>query len=83
MTPDLTSDDLTLLRAALAGPVLDDDPETMGRCLRLSALHLLQRSGPVAAANGWRGSPHAFFLTREGWALMKAQRATAAVRRSA
>lgn len=83
MTPVLTSEELKLLRAALAGPLVDHDPETLGLCLRLCALRLLQRAGAVAAANGWRGSSHAFFLTREGWALMKADRATAAVRRSA
>jgi hypothetical protein len=33
-------------------------------------------------ANGWRGSPHAFILTREGWRLLKAERLRAPVRRA-
>jgi hypothetical protein len=46
----------------------------MRLCVRLCARRLMQRAGSLAAANGWRGSPHAFVLTREGWALLKTQR---------
>ena len=83
MTPVLASDELKLLRAALAGPVFDHDLQTLELCLKLSALRLLQRAGATAAANGWRGPSNAFFLTREGWALLKSERATASMRRSA
>lgn len=72
--PDLPRDELNLLRAALDAPLLDGDPVQVGLCLRLCGRRLLQRAGAAAQANGWRGSPHAFVLTREGWALLKAER---------
>jgi hypothetical protein len=53
----------------------------MGLCLRLCGLHLMQRAGAAAIANGWRGSPHAFVLSREGWNLVKAERQRAPIRR--
>ena len=71
-----------LLKAALDGPLLDHDPAQVGLCLRLCGRSLLQRAGSVAQANGWRGSPHAFVLTREGWALLKAERRRKPVRRA-
>jgi hypothetical protein len=71
---ELSSDEQDLLSSALAGPLLDLDPAHLGLCLRLCGRRLLQRAGAVAQANGWRGSPHAFVLTREGWALLKAER---------
>ena len=71
---DLPQDERKLLRAALDGPLLDRDPAQVGLCLRLCGRRLLQRAGLTAQANGWRGSPHAFVLTREGWALLKAER---------
>jgi hypothetical protein len=71
---DLPTDELELLRAALHGPLLDRDPAQVGLCLRLCGRKLLQRAGLAAQANGWRGSPHAFVLTHEGWGLLKAER---------
>ena len=71
---DLPQEERKLLNAALAGPLLEPDPATVGLCLRLCGRRLLQRAGATAQANGWRGSPHAFVLTREGWALLKADR---------
>jgi hypothetical protein len=50
-------------------------------CLRLCGRRLLQRAGTAALANGWQGSPHAFVLTREGWAYLKAERRRAPIRR--
>ena len=78
----LTAGERALLNQALEGPLTDCDPVVLGVCLKLCGLKLLQRAGTVAVANGWRGSPHAFFLTREGWALMKAERGVAPVRRA-
>lgn len=72
----------SLLREAIDGPLTDRDPMALGLCLKLCGLKLLQRAGTAAAANGWRGSPHAFFLTREGWALLKAERGVSPVRRA-
>lgn len=63
-----------LLMAALEGPLLDRDPAQVGLCLRLCGRRLLQRAGAAAMTNGWRGSPHAFVLTRQGWAYLKAER---------
>jgi len=85
MTPvqGLSPDERALLKEALSGPLIDRDPASLGVGLKLCGLRLLQRAGTVAIANGWRGSPHAFFLTREGWVLMKAERRGAPVRRSA
>jgi len=84
MTPmsGLTPEERALLRAALEGPLVDRDPVAIGLCIKLSALKLLQRAGGVAAANGWRGSPNAFFLTRDGWALLKAERSGPPIRRA-
>jgi hypothetical protein len=79
---DLTADERALLRAALHGPLMDRDPIVLGLCLRLCGRRLLQRAGAAAAANGWRGSPHAFVLTRDGWTLMKAERARGPLRQT-
>lgn len=78
----LTAEERSLLREAMDGPLVDRDPVALGLCLKLCGLKLLQRAGSVAAANGWRGTPHAFFLTREGWALMKAERRGPPIRRA-
>jgi hypothetical protein len=78
---DLPPDEHKLLQAALDGPLLDRDPAQVGLCLRLCGRRLLQRAGVAAQANGWRGSPHAFMLTREGWALLKAERRGRPMRR--
>jgi len=84
MTPThgLTPDERALLREAVNGPLVERDPMSLGLCLRLCGMKLLQRAGSLAAANGWRGSPHAFFLTREGWTLVKAERTRQPVRRA-
>jgi len=79
---DLTPDERAVLMAALHEPLLDRDPLVMGLCLRLCGRHLLQRAGGMAMANGWRGSPHAFVLTRAGWALVKAERHRGPIRRA-
>lgn len=71
---DLTADERALLIAALDGPLLDRGSTMLGLCLRLCGRRLLQRAGAAAAINGWRGSPHAFVLTREGWRLLMAER---------
>jgi hypothetical protein len=80
--PALPPEEHNLLRAALDGPLLDRDPIQVGLCLRLCGRRLLQRAGAAALANGWRGSPHAFVLTREGWALLKAERQRRPLRRA-
>jgi hypothetical protein len=72
--PELSPDERALLGSALTAPILDRDPVVLGLCLRLCGRRLLQRAGSTAAVNGWRGSPHAFVLTREGWAMLKAER---------
>jgi len=84
MTPSngLSPEELELLRAAIDGPLVDRDPISLGLCLKLCGLKLLQRAGAAAVTNGWRGSPHAFFLTRDGWALIKAERLRPPVRRA-
>jgi len=79
---DLSSAERDVLMAALHGPLIDRDPLIMGLCLRLCGRHLLQRAGSMAMANGWRGSPHAFVLTRAGWALVKAERGRMPIRRA-
>jgi hypothetical protein len=79
---DLPQDERQLLRAALDGPLLDRDPIQVALCLRLCGRRLLQRAGLAAQANGWRGSPHAFVLTRQGWALIKAERRHGPMRRT-
>jgi len=71
--PGLSVEERNLIRAALDGPLLDGDPGQVALCLRLCGRRLLQRAGAAALANGWLGSPHAFVLTREGWALLKAE----------
>lgn len=78
---ELSPDERALLGQALNAPILDRDPVVLGLCLRLCGRRLLQRAGAMATANGWRGSPHAFVLTREGWAVLKAER-RAPVRRA-
>jgi hypothetical protein len=79
---DLPESERNLLTAALDGPLLDRDPTQVGLCLRLCGRRLLQRAGPAAQANGWRGSPHAFVLTQEGWRLLKAERRRRPMRRT-
>lgn len=80
---ELTSEERAVLMSALDAPLLDRDPVVLGLCLRLCGRRLLQRAGTAAAANGWRGSPHAFVLTREGWTVLKAERRFGPLRRSA
>jgi hypothetical protein len=77
----LTPDERDILVAALNAPLFDRDPNVMGLCLRLCGRQLLQRAGGMAAANGWRDSPHAFVLTRQGWSLLKTERRHAPIRR--
>jgi len=77
---DLTADERALLHQALHTPLVERDPIVLGLCLRLCGRRLLQRAGSAAAANGWRGSPHAFVLTREGWCFVKADRARSPLR---
>jgi hypothetical protein len=79
---ELPAEERTLLNAALDGPLVERDPVVVGLCLRLCGRRLLQRAGVAAQANGWRGSPHAFVLTREGWALLKAERRRRPMRRA-
>lgn len=79
----LTADERQLLREAMEGPLEDRDPVALGMCLKLCGLKLLQRAGAAATLNGWRGSPNAFFLTRDGWALIKADRGHAPLWRTA
>ncbi|MGZ6015529.1 MAG: hypothetical protein ACXWKO_05370 [Phenylobacterium sp.] len=79
---DLTLDERDILLAALRGPLFERDPMVMGLCLRLCGRKLLQRAGGVAVANGWRGSPHAFVLTRDGWNLVNAARRRMPIRRA-
>jgi len=81
-TPELTPDERAILLAALREPQFDRDPAVMGLCLRLCGRKLLQRAGGLAVANGWRGSPHAFVLTRDGWSLVNAERRRLPVRRA-
>lgn len=79
---DIGSDELRILKAALDSPLVDRDPTTVALCLRLCGRRLLQRAGTAAQANGWQGSPHAFVLTREGWAFLKAERSRPPIRRA-
>ena len=79
---DLTADERALLHEALSGPLVDHDPVSLGLCLRLCGRRLLQRAGSAAAANGWRGSPHAFVLTRDGWRFVKAERRRSPLRQT-
>jgi hypothetical protein len=71
---ELSPEERKLLESALEAPLTDPEPAQVGLCLRLCGRRLLQRAGAAAQANGWRGSPHAFVLTRDGWALLKAER---------
>ncbi|THD62998.1 hypothetical protein [Phenylobacterium sp.] len=80
--PDLTETERKVLLEALRAPVFDNDPAVMGACLRLCGRRLLQRAGGASAANGWRGSLHAFVLTRDGWNLLKAERGGMPIRRA-
>lgn len=79
---DLSAEERVLLRKAMDRPLEDRDPTTLGLCLRLCGRRLLQRAGSAAAANGWRGSPHAFVLTREGWCFVKAAHLRGPLRRA-
>jgi hypothetical protein len=79
---DLSPDERNILLAALRAPLFDRDPAVMGLCLRLCGRKLLQRAGGVAVVNGWRGSPHAFVLTRQGWSLVNAERRRGPIRRA-
>jgi len=79
---ELSPEELALLRLALDAPVTDRRPTVIHLCLRLCGRRLLQRAGGIACANGWRGSPHAFVLTQEGWALLKAERRRTPLRRT-
>ena len=79
---DLTPDERKILLSALRAPLFDRDLAVMGLCLRLCGRKLLQRAGGVTIANGWRGSSHAFVLTREGWRLVNAERRRLPVRRA-
>lgn len=79
---DLSVDERELLMAAVDGPLVDRDPVFLGLCLRLCGRRLLQRAGSAAAANGWRGSPHAFVLTRDGWRFIKIERQRRPLRRT-
>ena len=80
--PELSPEERGILLAALSAPLEDGDTVRQGLYLRLCGRRLLQRAGAVSMANGWRGSPHAFILTREGWRLLKAERRRAPVRRA-
>jgi hypothetical protein len=79
---ELSAPERNVLLAALNEPLFDADAMVMGLCLRLCGLGLMQRAGGTAAANGWRGSPHAFMLTRAGWSLLKSERRGAPIRRA-
>lgn len=72
--PGLTAEDLSLLNEALNGPLTHLDTAGQEVCMKLCGLKLLQRAGGVAAANGWKGPPHVFFLTRDGWSVVKDER---------
>ncbi|HXA38491.1 MAG TPA: hypothetical protein VNW53_05780 [Phenylobacterium sp.] len=79
---ELSAPERDVLLAALHEPLFDRDPMVMGLCLRLCGRHLMQRAGGAAIANGWRGSPYAFVLSREGWNLVKSGRLRAPIRRA-
>ncbi|MDB5449669.1 MAG: hypothetical protein JWQ52_797 [Phenylobacterium sp.] len=79
---DLPPDEREVLKSALDRPLAERDPVTVGLCLRLCGRRLLQRAGAAAQANGWDGSPHAFVLTREGWAYLKAEHRRAPLQRA-
>lgn len=71
---ELSADELQILEMALDRPVSDPEPELRRLCINLQARRLLQPAGSVSLANGWRGSPHAFVLSRDGWNQIKASR---------
>jgi hypothetical protein len=79
---DLPPDEREVLMAALDGPLEGQNPVVVGLCLRLCGRRLLQRAGVASQANGWRGSPHAFVLSREGWEYVKAERRRSPIRRA-
>jgi hypothetical protein len=79
---ELSPPERDVLLAALHEPLFERDPMVMGLCLRLCGRHLMQRAGAAAVANGWRGSPHAFVLSREGWNLVKSGRLRTPIRRA-
>ena len=81
--PELSAEEREILQAALSKPLIEGDAARHGLCLRLCGRRLLQRAGALSMANGWRGSPHAFILTREGWNLLKAERLRGPLRRTA
>lgn len=81
-TIDLSGAERAMLHQALDGPIAVD-PATLPLCLHLCVRQLLQRAGPLSVAQGWRGSPHAFVLTREGWSVLKAERTRRPLRRTA
>ena len=70
---ELTHDERAVLRSALDAPVMDRGPAVLGLCLRLGGRRLMQRAGAAAAATGGHGSPPACVLTREAWAVLKAE----------
>jgi len=76
----LAPEERALLFSALEGPISDPDANAAPVCLNLCGRRLLQRAGDQAADRGWRGSPHAFVLTREGWEYIKAERPRGAMR---
>ncbi len=71
---ELSADEYRVLLMALARPLSDPDPVIRRLCLNLASRRLLQPAGGVSVANGWRGSPHAFVLSRDGWNRLKAVR---------
>jgi hypothetical protein len=79
---DISAAERQLLLMALKAPLLDHDLEILALCLRLCERRLLQRAGGAAIVNGWRGSPHAFVLTREGWRVVREVRRTWPVRQA-
>ncbi|MET0271575.1 MAG: hypothetical protein ABW360_01150 [Phenylobacterium sp.] len=83
LSHDLPADEYEVLASALRGPLADRDAVTTRLCLRLCGRRLMQRAGAASVANGWQGSPHAFVLTRDGWALLRDERLRAPIRRTA
>lgn len=81
-TNDLSREEFAFLRAALDGPLTEPRGSDMPLCVRLCSRRLLQRAGGIACANGWRGSPDAFVLTREGWRLLRAEHSRPRLRRT-
>lgn len=71
---DLSRAEWDMLHKALESPI-EVEPAALPLCLHLCVRGLLQRAGPLSVAQGWRGSPHAFVLTRLGWSCLKAEHA--------